>query len=306
MMTMFNTMRNSLDRWRGIIRRLGLLLCLPALLLSGCSVLRFTYNQADQALYWWLDGYVDFESAQTPPVRQALDRWLLWHRNTQLPRYVVLLERLRDEVLEPTTAQAVCRWYEVGQQHVEVALGEVLPAVADVVPTLSPAQWRQIEERFFRTLSQARKDYLQTDVAERQRAQFKRAAERFEMLYGPMTEAQRTLLGQGLAASPFDPQRWLDERRARQLDLLAALRPATSEGARSREQVLGALSRQVVQVNRSPREPYRVYQRQLLSANCALAAQMHNSTSLAQRQAAVVRIEGWCDDLKVLAGDAAR
>ncbi len=41
-------------------------------LLSGCGALRLVYGQAPELVYWWLDGYVDFDSAQSEKVRDDL------------------------------------------------------------------------------------------------------------------------------------------------------------------------------------------------------------------------------------------
>ena len=32
------------------------------LLLAGCSAVRLAYNQAPDLMYWWLNGYVDFDA----------------------------------------------------------------------------------------------------------------------------------------------------------------------------------------------------------------------------------------------------
>ena len=37
---------------------------LALVLLSGCSALRFGYNQAPELVYWWLDNHVDVSPAQ--------------------------------------------------------------------------------------------------------------------------------------------------------------------------------------------------------------------------------------------------
>jgi hypothetical protein len=38
-----------------------------ALALGGCSALRLSYNNAPTLLYWWLDGYADFDKSQGAP-----------------------------------------------------------------------------------------------------------------------------------------------------------------------------------------------------------------------------------------------
>ena len=53
--------RNVVTRLRIIV---ALLLLTPALL-TGCSALRFGYNQAPELAFWWLDGYADFDEVQS-------------------------------------------------------------------------------------------------------------------------------------------------------------------------------------------------------------------------------------------------
>ena len=55
-----------------------------AILLAACSSLRLAYNNADTLLYWWLDAYVDFDSAQKSEVKNDIDAFFRWHRKTQL------------------------------------------------------------------------------------------------------------------------------------------------------------------------------------------------------------------------------
>jgi uncharacterized coiled-coil protein SlyX len=295
MITMLSTMRvTRAIRWPII----GVLL-LAAALLGGCSVLRVTYEQADHLLLWRLDGYVDFDERQTPRAREAIDGWLRWHRATQLPDYAALLARARRDVEHPATPEAMCSWFDEGRRRLRVAVEQALPAIADHVMTMTPAQFRHMEQRFAKGNDEVRADYLQADLAERQRIAAKRTAERFEMLYGTLDDAQREQVARAVVASPFDPQRWLDERIARQREVLATLPALVAEGA-TRDAVLAALRRLVAHVERSPRDAYRVYQQRLIDYNCAFAAQLHNATSAAQRQAAAARLKGWEDDLRAL------
>ena len=132
----------------GVRRSIIGVLLLAAALLGGCSVLRFTYNQADDLLYWWLDGYADFDVHQTPRVREAIDGWLRWHRATQLPDYAALLARAREEVKGPATPESMCAWFDEGRRRFHVAVDRALPAIADHLTTMSPAQFRHMEQRF--------------------------------------------------------------------------------------------------------------------------------------------------------------
>ena len=83
-------LRRSRARWPIIA---ALLLVLAAL--SGCGMaLKLGYGQGSALAFRWLDGYADFDDAQSLRVRAALDEWFAWNRRTQLPDYADALSRV--------------------------------------------------------------------------------------------------------------------------------------------------------------------------------------------------------------------
>lgn len=271
------------------------------LALSGCSALRFTYGQAPLLAYWWLDGYVDFSSEQSPRVKAALEDFMAWHRSSQLPDYAVMLQRLQGMARERVTPAQVCSMSDELQRRLETAFDRAVPQMAEIVRDFSPAQIDHLEKRYQRNNDEAARDFLQADPAERQEAALKRTVERAESIYGPLEEDQRSLLAAGLAASPFDAQRWLEERRARQRDIVRTLRQLQAERA-DVATVQAALRAFSAQMSQSPRVDYRPYRQRLMEANCALTAQLHNSIRPAQRQHVLDKLKGWGEDLRSLAG----
>ena len=281
-------------------------LALVLLLVAGCSMVRLAYDQAPNLVYWWIDGYVDVSGEQTPPLRDAIDRWFAWHRHTQLPDYASLLVRAQREVLEPTTPAAMCAWQAEVERRLDVAIEGALPAAAELMLGLAPEQLQHVERRMAKASGEMRADYLQANPAERKAKSLERTAERFEMLYGRIDAAQRERLAALLAASSFDAERWLAERRTRHREMLHAMTLA-STAARSGADRNAALQQAQAAVRviaersaRSPRTDYRAYQQRLTQDNCALAASMHNAMSPAQRQAARAKLKGWEDDLRTL------
>lgn len=280
---------------------LGLLLSV----LGGCSALRLGYSQAPDLAYWWLDGYVDFSEAQTPRVRDALTAWFKWHRATQLPDYAALLSKAQAQLVEPTTPTQACQWYEDVSVRFDTAFERALPAMAEVVQTATPQQLQHLERRFAKLNQELQTEYAQADAEERAKAAAKRVLERAESFYGKLDEAQRERVVGGLPNSPFDADVWLAERKARQQDLLQTVRRLIAEKAGA-EQIQAAVRVLVERSRRSPRDAYRAYQQRLTQHNCAMAAQIHNLTSPAQRRMAAQKLKRWEDDLRVLSGDAAR
>lgn len=280
-------------------------LCLALLMASGCSALRFGYNQAADFTYWWLDGYIDFSETQTPQVRDALAAWFAWHRATQLPDYANLLARAQTEAMADSTPARVCEWWGLVSTRIGTGLEQGVPAAADVMLTISARQIQHIERRYAKANEEFRDDFLQGDPVKRRKASIERAIERAELLYGKLDDAQREQVARSVTQSPFDADLWFAERKRRQQDALQMLRRIAAEGA-SRDEAQAALRAYMERAVRSPREEYRRYSEKLSDYNCAFAARLHNSTSLVQRQAAAQKLKGWEADLRALAGNAAK
>lgn len=269
------------------------------LALAGCSAVRLGYNNGSQLAWWTLDGYVDFSRDQSPAVKQALDRLFEWHRATQLPDYVAFLVSLQGVVTEPTTPVATCRWFTRTRDLVDPTLDRALVQAADLLPGLGEAQFKHLAGRHAKGLDEMRSKYLQSDSGARLAASIERTQERAEQLYGPLDEAQRRVIAAGVATSPFDPQLWMAERQRRQRDVLQTLRRLASERA-AVDQRLAALRTLYERTERSTDPVYRAYQQKLTDYNCALAAQLHNATTPAQRLKARQRLKGWEEDLRSL------
>ena len=284
--------------------RAGLLVGIVALL-GACSALRIGYSQAPDLMYWYLDGYVDFNSAQTPRVRDALTQWLAWHRRTQLPDYAALLARAQTEVMTDITAARACEWQREVIRRADTAFDRAAPAVADFLVTATPQQVQHLEGRQAKANEEFRKDYLQPDLRKRAEVTLKRTVERAESLYGTLGEVQRDRMAEALLRSPFDPEAWLSERRLRQQEVVALMRKFGGDEA-ARQAAEAAVRAYVQRMETSSREPYRRYSERLNVFNCAFAATVHNSTSAAQRRTAAEKLAGWEADARAIAADVPR
>ena len=268
--------------------------------LSGCSAVRLTYDQGPLLAYWWLDNYADFTTDQTPRVKGALADWFSWHRATQLTDYAQGLAGLRAMAANPITPVQACQVADSWQRRAEKAFAQAVPAVAEQLRSLTAEQVAHIEQRQLDKQQEMVAEYLQADPAERQKAALGRTTDRAESLYGPLDDAQRRLLAAGLAMSPSNPALALAERRQRQADLLGQLRQWQQDkpDAATAQQAVRQLA---ADTTRSPRPDYAAYAARVKQTNCALAAQLHNSSTAAQRQHAINKLKGWEGDLRALA-----
>lgn len=271
-----------------------------AVLAGGCSNVKLAYANGPQLAWWWVDDYFDFDGEQAPLVRQRIERLFAWHRSTQLADYAAWLDALSTHTDEPASGAQVCRWQEQARAKLEPTLDQALALAADVVPVLGDAQLRRLEQRYAKAIRKARDDYLQPDPERRRKASVKRAVEHAERVYGSLGDAQRQALEAAIAASPFDPERWIAERQRRQRDTVQTLRKLVADkpDAEHRVTTLRAL---VARNEESPDAEYRAYHKRLTDYNCALAAQLHNAAGPAQRRKAHEVFKGWAGDARSLA-----
>ena len=72
-----------------------------------------------------------------------------------------------------------------------------------------------------------------------------------------------------------------------------------------RDDAIAQVRAYVSGIDRSPRESYRRYLERVTAHRCALASQLHNSASAAQRSEAAKKLAGYRADARDLMGDAA-
>lgn len=268
--------------------------------LTACSSIRLGYDNASWLTWRWLDGYVDFDSTQVPPVKAAIGDFYAWHRQTQLTSYAALLDELQGPLLKPTTGAAVCRWQDRALAALQPAIERALKTTADRLPSLSADEFGRIAERNDKKNADFSEDHLQADPQARAKAAFERIADRAERVYGRLDDAQKQLVRRHVARSVYDPARALAERQRRQrdtVDTLQRLQAADADPAR-RLQVLQALA---ARIQSSPDPAYRRYQLALRDENCEFTAHFHNATSSAQRTHARETVGGYASDLRLLA-----
>lgn len=272
-----------------------------ACLLAGCSSVRLAYNNVPTFGTWWLDRYLDFDDAQSAQLREELAGLQQWHRSTQLPELAGLLQRAQvlaaQQHIEPAQA---CVLVDEVQQQLEALGTHSEPRAAQLARSLSPAQLQHLEARYVRTNADFREEWLDIDPAQMRAKRYDKMLERAEHFYGRLDPDQRDLLRREVQASSYDPARQQTERLRRQQDTLQTLRPLVGAQA-SVEQAESALHGLFVRYRQSPQPQYRAYAQRLLTEGCAGFAALHATTTQAQRDSAVQRLQSYERDFRALA-----
>ena len=284
------------QRW---LRRWGRCIAAAVLLTSlvGCSAIRLAYSQAPTLAFWWIDDFVDLNDAQSTALRRDIDSFFAWHRAEELPRYTERLKQWQTMATRDTTADQSCQQYEVLKAAYLRSVERSIEPLTRLALSLQPDQLQHLARHHAKSNEKFIDEWLDDGPEARRNRLLEKALDRYEMLYGDLTPAQRNALQVRVKASSFDPQRVLNERKRRQGDLLATLKQAQSQPA----QAASLLRQWHERVLNSPDAAYASYARALIREGCEQYAALHNSTSPAQREIALKRLKDHESDLLAMA-----
>lgn len=273
-------------------------LCLAAAL-GACSAIKLAYNNLPTVSYWWLDGYLDFDSEQSPKVRDELAQLLAWHRQNELPRLSAMLQDAQALAPGEVTPEQVCAMAERIRERLLAVSERAEPAGTELALSLTDAQLQQLERKYAKNNATYRKDWLDRTPAQVQEKRYDQFLDRAEDFYGRLSTEQRDLLKQQVAQSVFDPRLADAERRKRQQEALVLLRGFVA-GKPSPAEARAALHGYIQRIAEPPPGPWHDQQQALLQEGCRNTAALHNNTTASQRAQAVRRLQAYQDDLRQL------
>ncbi len=272
-----------------------------ATLLSACSAVKLGYSQAPTLAYFYLDGYADFTDAQSLQVKTELTRLQAWHRQTQLPAYAHLLDRLQPMLQGNVTPAQVCAvWPDVRRQLLVIP-SQAEPAIAALAVSLQPEQLQHMQRKFARGNADYRKDFVDATPAAIRARRYEQATSRADMLYGPLDEQQLRRIGQLVDQSGFNAPLVYAERLRRQQDALQTLRALQAASPAAAPAQLRALLERMLA---SPDAAYRDYIEKNTQENCRAMAELHNTTTDIQRRKALRVMRGYAVDFRALASQS--
>lgn len=268
--------------------------------LAACSAVRLGYNTLGDVAYWWLDSYLDFTPQQASRVREDLARLHRWHRTEELPRLVQMLQRMEQLVPQDVSHEQACSFVTEFRVRLVAVARHAEPAAVPLATGLQPDQLQHLRHKYEKNNADYSSEWVRLAPAEQKEKRYRQFLDRAEMIYGRLDEPQRQELRRDVDQSIFDPQRTLAERQRRQQDALQTLGRIMRERMAFDEARL-MLRGYVERALTPPGAAARAYQDALVAEGCRHVAILHNSTTLAQREAAVRQLRDWQRDLRELA-----
>ena len=296
------------------LRRARLPRIIAVLALAGtlvaCSAIKTIYSQAPDLAYWYLDGYADFNGAQSLQVKTGLNKVHTWHRQTQLPAYIDILQKWQERMPSGITANEACETYQDVRGKLMTVSGQMEGMAVSVASTMSASQLQQMERKFAKTNAEYRADFLDGTPEQKRSKRLKKAVKRAEMLYGELQEDQLAAIAQSVDRSRFNPQLTFGEWQRRQQDVLQTVRSVSSNlptppTHTSSEKIRLAIQGLIERTTESPDAGYRNYLKALTEQSCQSFAELHNKTTPEQRKKAVETLKNYAQDLRALTGTSA-
>lgn len=276
----------------------GIVAAVVLALLTGCTALQLGYNNADSLIHWRGGRYFGFEGEQKADFERRVQKFLVWHRKTELPKYAVLANGLGDRLARGVTLPDLVWGYDSFQSLLRETLRAAGVESGDLLDTLTPEQVERFQARLAKENRDFAKDQGLAEGPEERRAKrVKRNIERLEDWFGALTDAQIERVRLYSARAPLDDTLRDQDRKRMQRDLLGMIK------AKANRQKLEAWAVAWDQ-NRDP--TYEKLRKENLKEYFSMLMDLDKMLSTEQRSRAVHRLRGFAGDFMALVAAAER
>ncbi|HEU4852582.1 MAG TPA: DUF6279 family lipoprotein [Telluria sp.] len=270
---------------------------LLALVVAGCTTIRFTYNNGDTLLYWWINAYVDLEGEQSDVVKKDIDKVFAWHRQTQLHDYAALLQKAKQQLNGPVTPQALHGLMDDVKARGQRLALHAAPQLADLARSLQPDQIGNLEEKFAKNNRDYRRKFMSGDPEQRKKIRYKKTMEQLKIWFGSFSNEQEDAIRRLSDARPLDNEVWLQERMRRQRTIVDLVKRVQSQ--RLDKPATVAL------IENTIRETFNRLDTPERKANYDAQLKFYSDiirlTTPEQKAHAQQRMQGWIEDMNTLA-----
>ena len=262
-----------------------------ALVLQACSAVKLGYQTLPETSYWWLDGYLDFTSAQKERVKDDLASLQQWHRKAELPQYAALLDQMSLLAVKDTTPDQICGLADSVRARLRAVGVQAEPSAATLALSFTPEQLQALRKRYDKNNAEYRKEWVDLPVAKRDEKRYKKIVGYAEDLYGKLDAPQRDAIRKYVTTGGFDPAYDNEQRLRQQRDVLQVLEKLQAAPDTSLADARKAVATLFERGFDAPDAAVRSHQQAVRRAGCETMAEVQNSTTDAQRAHAVKKLQ---------------
>jgi hypothetical protein len=185
------------------------------LLLSGCST-KFVYKNFDWLVYWYIDDFIELSDEQEEAFDKKLEQWFVWHKESELPKYLAHLKELSDDIQQQQLSLEKMDYHQSKAQDHWVRIKErIIPDLVEMSPTLSNEQvesiFKEIDE-LNKEEAEERAERLEMDEDKRKKQSIKRSEKNLKRWLGPINEQQDALVNSMYGQYHSNGELWQEYR----------------------------------------------------------------------------------------------
>lgn len=193
-------------------KKIKLLYLAAFLLATGCSTIKFAYNNAPFLLSQYIDDYISFTHEQEKILSAELQAIQQWHRQHKLLEYAQKLDAFAKQIedgLEKEEAEKaidflLTEWHSI--------LLEIIPGTALLLTQLSSEQVAEFDKNLDDKLLEKQQE-LNKPLEERLAERFENTVDVFEDWYGRFSQHQRAALQKTIEQTKDRRGYWLQQRK---------------------------------------------------------------------------------------------
>ena len=267
-------------------------LILISSLIASCSLIKTGYNNAPSLTIFWLDDYFSFTQAQNLVLKPSLQTLHNWHRQSQLPSYIVLLQELQSNFAkDQISASETCEKLDEIRVNIRTVQLESIPIIIEIAPLLSDKQLGRFQQKLDKRSEKWKADWWQESKQEQLEVRLEKTENFAQKVYGDLSETQINILKQRLAQANIDPEISHKEIHRRNEDAFTILNTLQKQSL-SKEEKFQLVKSGFDRMQKSPNQAYQNYADELTKHTCETIANLHSSTNDQQK----LHAKNWLQD----------
>ncbi len=183
------------------------------LLLAGCTV-RLLYSWLDWIIPWKLDDYFQLTPVQRTLLDSELRGLLRWHRQAELPGYVITLRALSYDLARPLSERQAEYYFTRFEQSLSRLSQEVAPSANRVAASLSEQQITHFIQTRQEKQQRRRQEWEQEDGQQVHRDYVRKLEKNCKRWLGSVEPAQQPQIQRWADWQQQQYPRWLDYQDA--------------------------------------------------------------------------------------------
>ena len=273
------------------------IIVLLAGLTASCSLVKTSYNNAPALTIFWLDDYFSFSQAQNLALKPSLQTLHNWHRQTQLPSYISLLQQAQTSLSSDNiSADDVCDKLAAARLSIHTLQLESIPIIIEMAPLLSDKQLVRFQQKLDKRSEKWKADWWQESKQEQLEVRLEKTEDFAKKMYGDLSETQINILKQRLAQANINPEISHKEIQRRNEDAFTILstlqKPTLQKQPLSEEEKSQMVKAGFDRMQKSPDQAYQTYADELTKHTCETIANLHSTTNDEQK----LHAKNWLQD----------